>query len=66
MAGVFGWSAEHTDRVVHAWRRRVAAERAGEAERNDESALRAYETTLAGGVGPESVDVGLGSTVADR
>jgi glycerol-3-phosphate dehydrogenase len=49
MAGVLGWSAEHTDRVVRAWRRRVAAERAGEAQRDDETALAAYEAALAGG-----------------
>jgi glycerol-3-phosphate dehydrogenase len=48
MAGVLDWSAEHTDRVVQAWRRRVAAERAGEAQRDDESALAAYEAALAG------------------
>jgi glycerol-3-phosphate dehydrogenase len=48
MAGVLGWSAEHTDRVVQAWRRRVAAERAGEAQPDDEAALAAYEAALAG------------------
>ena len=49
MAGVLGWGAEHTDLVVQAWSRRVAAERAGEAQGDDESALAAYEAALAGG-----------------
>jgi glycerol-3-phosphate dehydrogenase len=46
MAGVLGWSAEQTDRAVQDWRRRVAAERAGEAQRDDETALAAYEAAL--------------------
>jgi glycerol-3-phosphate dehydrogenase len=48
MAGVLGWSAEQTDRAVDAWRRRVAAERAGESRPDDESALAAYEAALTG------------------
>jgi glycerol-3-phosphate dehydrogenase len=48
MAGVLGWDGERTDREVAAWRRRIAAERAGEAERDDASALLAYRAALAG------------------
>ena len=48
MAGVLGWSSEHTDQQVRAWRRRVAAERAGEAQRDDDSALAAYRAALTG------------------
>jgi glycerol-3-phosphate dehydrogenase len=48
MAGVLGWSAEQTDAAVEAWHRRVAAERAGESQPDDESALAAYEAALAG------------------
>lgn len=66
MAGVLGWSAEHTDRVVRDWSRRVAAERAGEAQGDDESSLAAYEAALADGPGPGSVDIGFGSPVGDR
>jgi glycerol-3-phosphate dehydrogenase len=42
MSGALGWPAERAAREVAAWRRRVAAERAGEAERDDRRALRAY------------------------
>jgi len=56
MAGALGWSAEHTDQVVQSWHRRVAAERAGEAQRDDESALAAYEAARAGN--RELVDAG--------
>jgi glycerol-3-phosphate dehydrogenase len=47
MAGALGWSAERTGREVEAWTRRVAAARAAEAERDDDSALRAYRAVLA-------------------
>lgn len=48
MADVLGWDTEHIDREVAGWRRRVAAELAGEAERDDDSALAAYRAALAG------------------
>jgi glycerol-3-phosphate dehydrogenase len=48
MAGVLGWSAEQSGAAVEAWHRRVAAERAGESQPDDESALAAYEAALAG------------------
>jgi glycerol-3-phosphate dehydrogenase len=48
MAGVLGWSPEHTDQVVRAWHRRVAAELAGESQPDDGSALASYEAALAG------------------
>ncbi|HLI58728.1 MAG TPA: glycerol-3-phosphate dehydrogenase/oxidase [Solirubrobacteraceae bacterium] len=48
MAGELGWSPERADREVAAWERRIAAERAGEAERDDASALAAYRAALAG------------------
>jgi hypothetical protein len=48
MAGPLGWSADQADAEVERWRRRVAAERAGEAEPDDERALRAYRAALAG------------------
>jgi glycerol-3-phosphate dehydrogenase len=47
MAGVLGWSAERTRDEVEAYRARVAAARAGEAERDDDAALRAYRAALA-------------------
>ena len=47
MAGVLGWDAARVEREVQAWHRRVAAERAGEAEPDDERALRAYRAALA-------------------
>lgn len=47
MAGVLGWDAARVQREVEAWRRRVEAERAGEAEPDDERALRAYRAALA-------------------
>jgi glycerol-3-phosphate dehydrogenase len=49
MAGERGWDAGHTRAEVAAWRRRVAAERAGEAEPDDERALRAYRAALTAG-----------------
>ena len=47
MAGALGWSTERTRDEVDAYRARVAAARAGEAERDDEAALRAYQAALA-------------------
>jgi glycerol-3-phosphate dehydrogenase len=47
MARVLGWDAARVEREVLAWQRRVAAERAGEAEPDDERALRAYRAALA-------------------
>ena len=41
MAGALGWSRERTRAEVDAWRARVEAARAAEAERDDEAALRA-------------------------
>jgi glycerol-3-phosphate dehydrogenase len=46
MGEVLGWSDERVEREVDGWRRRVTAQRAGEAERDDESALRAYRGVL--------------------
>jgi glycerol-3-phosphate dehydrogenase len=47
IAGALGWSAERTRDEVEAYRARVAAARAGEAERDDAAALRAYRAALA-------------------
>jgi glycerol-3-phosphate dehydrogenase len=47
MADALGWDTERTGGEVRAWRRRVAAERAGEAERDDERARDAYDAELA-------------------
>jgi glycerol-3-phosphate dehydrogenase len=57
MAGVLGWSVKHTEQAVDAWRVKVAAERAGEAQPDDEAALAAYAAALA--AGRELVDAGL-------
>jgi len=46
MAGALGWSAERARREADAWRARVAAARAAEAERDDTSALAAYRAAL--------------------
>ena len=46
MAGVLGWNDARIEDEVHAWERRVAAERAAEAEPDDERALRAYRAEL--------------------
>jgi glycerol-3-phosphate dehydrogenase len=46
MAGVLGWDAERTREEVEGWRARVAAARAGEAERDDDAALAAYRAAL--------------------
>ena len=47
MAGALGWSAERTRDEVEAYRARVAAARAGEAEGDDDAALRAYRAAVA-------------------
>src|SRR5581483_684594 len=46
MGTALGWSAERVGQEVEGWERRVAAQRAGEAEPDDESALRAYRAAL--------------------
>jgi glycerol-3-phosphate dehydrogenase len=48
MGGALGWSSDRTAAEVERWRRRVAAELAGEAERDDDSALAAYRAARAG------------------
>jgi glycerol-3-phosphate dehydrogenase len=48
MATALGWTPERTRDELEGYRARVAAARAGEAERDDESALRAYRAALAG------------------
>jgi glycerol-3-phosphate dehydrogenase len=47
MAGALGWDDARVREEVEAWHARVAASRAGEAERDDEAALRAYGSALA-------------------
>jgi glycerol-3-phosphate dehydrogenase len=47
MADALGWSTERTRQEVDAYRTRVAAAHAGEAERDDESALAAHRAVLA-------------------
>ena len=47
MAGELGWDAARVEHEVQSWHRRVAAERAGEAEPDDERALAAYRAALA-------------------
>jgi glycerol-3-phosphate dehydrogenase len=47
MAGALGWDAERTRAETDAWRARVAAAHAGEAERDDDAALAAYRAALA-------------------
>jgi glycerol-3-phosphate dehydrogenase len=47
MAETLGWSPARTRDEVERYRRRVAAARAGEAERDDEAALAAYRAALA-------------------
>jgi glycerol-3-phosphate dehydrogenase len=51
MARAHDWDAERTRREVEAWRRRVAAARAGEAERDDARAADAYASALEAGAG---------------
>jgi len=55
MAGVLGWNPPRVQREVQAWHRRVAAERAGEREPNDERALAAYRAVLAAESAPVEV-----------
>jgi glycerol-3-phosphate dehydrogenase len=47
MAGVLGWGEERARSEAEAWRARIAAERAAEAERDDAGALAAYRAALA-------------------
>jgi glycerol-3-phosphate dehydrogenase len=47
MAGPLGWDQARARDEVEAWRARVAAARAGEAERDDDAALRAHRAALA-------------------
>jgi glycerol-3-phosphate dehydrogenase len=47
MADALDWSPQRTRREVEAWRARVAAQLAAEAERDDERALAAYRAALA-------------------
>jgi glycerol-3-phosphate dehydrogenase len=47
MAGVLDWEPDRARREADAWCAKVAAARAGEGERDDESALAAYRATLA-------------------
>ena len=55
MAGALDWDPGRARRETAAWRARVAAGRAAEAERDDEGALRAYGAALA-----ERVDAPVG------
>ena len=48
MAEELGWTEAQMRGAVDAWARQVEAERAGEAEPDDERALRAYAAALAG------------------
>ena len=47
MAQTLGWSEARTRAEVQAWEARIAAERAGEAEPDDDRALAAFTATLA-------------------
>jgi glycerol-3-phosphate dehydrogenase len=47
MAGALDWVPDRVRREIDAWRARVAAARAAEAERDDERALSAYGAVLA-------------------
>ena len=47
MAGALGWTPERAREEADAWRERVAARRAGEAEPDDDRALAAYRAVLA-------------------
>jgi glycerol-3-phosphate dehydrogenase len=55
MAGALDWDADRTRREVDAWRARVEAGRAAEAERDDGRALAAHDATLA-----ERIDAPVG------
>jgi glycerol-3-phosphate dehydrogenase len=48
MAGALGWDPDRARREADAWRARVAAGRAAEAERDDGRAVAAYRAALAG------------------
>jgi hypothetical protein len=48
MAGALGWGPDRARREADAWRARVAAGRAAEAERDDGRAVAAYRAALAG------------------
>jgi len=52
MAGVLEWDTTRVQCEVQAWHRRVTAERAGEAEPDDQRALRAYRAALAADTSP--------------
>jgi glycerol-3-phosphate dehydrogenase len=54
MAEPLGWSRERTEWEIDDWRRRVAAMRAGEAQPDDERAVRAYRAALAAEPGGRS------------
>jgi len=54
MADELGWDEARARSEVEEWRRRVAAERAGEAQPDDERALRAYEAALGAPVVPQA------------
>lgn len=47
MAHALGWAPARAQHEVEAWRRRVAAQRAGESEADDERALHAYRDAVA-------------------
>jgi len=47
MAGALDWGPDRARREAEGWRAKVAAARAAEVERDDESALAAYRATLA-------------------
>jgi glycerol-3-phosphate dehydrogenase len=47
MAGPLGWDHARVREEVESWQARVAAAQAGEAERDDEAALRAYRAVTA-------------------
>ena len=47
MAGALGWTTDRARVEADAWRERVAAQHAGEAEPDDERALAAYRAALA-------------------
>src|SRR5579875_366818 len=46
MASVLGWEPDRVRSEVDGWRRRIAAQRAAEAERDDTAALAAYREAL--------------------
>ncbi|MGH2870389.1 MAG: glycerol-3-phosphate dehydrogenase/oxidase, partial [Solirubrobacteraceae bacterium] len=52
LGDVLGWDAARVQSEIETWHRRVAAERAGEAEPDDERALGAYRAALAAELSP--------------